>query len=62
MHFERISDGIESHRFAMSWRDDGPAAFAIWHIDLPAALSDLSGSSVFFAKLLPFSFMHAGLS
>jgi hypothetical protein len=62
MHFHRISDGIVSHRLAMSWREDGPAAFAIWHIDLPTASSDLFGISVFFAKLLAFSFMHSGLS
>ena len=43
MHFHRISDGIVSHRLAMSWREDGPAAFAIWHIDLPTASSDLFG-------------------
>jgi hypothetical protein len=46
----------------MSWREDGPAAFAIWHIDLPTASSDLFGTSVLFAKLLAFSLMHSGLS
>jgi len=62
MHFHRISDGIVSHRLAMSWREDGPAAFAIWHIDLPTASSYLFGIYVLFAKLLAFSLMHSGLS
>ena len=62
MHFNRMSDGIVSHRFAMSWREDGPAAFAIWHIDLPAASSELFGTSVFLEKLFAFSFVHSGLS
>jgi hypothetical protein len=42
--------------------EDGPAAFATWHIDLPTASSGLFGISVFFAKLFAFSFMHSGLS
>jgi hypothetical protein len=62
MHFHRTSDGIVSHRLAMSWREDHPAAFATWHIDLPTASSGLFGISVFFAKLLAFSFMHFRLS
>jgi hypothetical protein len=46
----------------MSSREDRPAAFATWHIDLPTASSGLFGISVFFAKLLALSFMHSGLS
>jgi hypothetical protein len=62
MHFDRTADGIVSHRLAMSSCEDGPAAFATWHIDLPTASSGSFGISVFFAKLLAFSFMHFALS
>jgi len=60
MHFNLASDGIVSHRFAISLRKDSPDIFVTWQIDLPTASSALV--LVFFAKLAAFSFMHLGLS
>ena len=60
MHFNLTSDGIVSHRFVISLREDSPDVFAIRHIDLPTASSALV--LVFFAKLVAFSFTHLGLS